>query len=827
MEASDRLHASVICRVRAEIAAARGNEVLFVCTVDHEGFVEGVEACARGNLTGVPAISGHMERGQVVLHNHPNGVLQPSNADLEIAARLGEDGIGSMIVDNEVRSLYVIVEPLQSQRVRLLAAEELLDICRPGGALARTLPIYETRRSQLDMLEFIAGGLNAGGVYVAEAGTGVGKSIAYLIPIFAWLEQNPGRVVVSTATINLQQQLIEKDIPLVQLALRSQVKAVLVKGRGNYLCPFRLEEALTERGLFGEEDDDPDLTAIRNWAGETASGNRSDVPFVVADELWSRINSDADHCSARRCRAREQCFLLKARREAAAARVLVVNHHLLFSDLAIRLRGTGFDATAVLPPFQHIVVDEAHHLESSATSYFSQSFSPQALDKQCARLYRRRRGRTMGLALRLEQLGGNNAPLKDLPGLLDQAKEKMRELNEQAVRMLGERGGMWLPPLDPEEYHADEGYDRLNPLIRELQQQVLTLVELLTDRLLSSSERERDEEQPLLELSAVIRRLEAIAAIAEQICRRHEHPELVCWIERHRYDSTASAEHRGAAATVRFTVTPIDIRELMNDAVYLPYRGVFFTSATLTVQNSFQHWAARVGLDDERVEPLKMRCFASPFDYRNQVLLAVPQDAPSPEAEAYVRYLVAFLSEVLELSEGSALILFTSYRMLSEVYAGVKPRLQQLGITALRQGEDDRARLLKQFNQDLCSVLFATESFWAGVDAPGETLRVVVLCRLPFRVPTDPVLIARTELIKAHGGNPFQELTLPDAVMRFRQGFGRLIRSGTDRGVVIITDTRVLTKSYGRVFIKSVPETAQIFSAGAGVARELERFLYS
>ncbi len=818
MEASDRLHPSVIAHMRAEIAEAGGSEVLFVCGLDEDGLVETVEARARGNLQGVPAVREHMERGHVIVHNHPNGVLRPSDADLEIAGLLGEDGIGSMIVDNQVTSVYVIVEPLQAERYQSLDIASLLRLCGDDGALARTLPVYEPRRSQLEMLEYVGSGLNAGGVYVAEAGTGVGKSIAYLVPAFAWLDRNPGRVVISTATINLQQQLIEKDVPLVRRAMGVEVKAVLVKGRGNYLCPYRLDEAATE--LVASDDQEPELSAVREWASDTASGSRSDLPFPVSEELWSRVNSDADHCSARRCWSQERCFLMKARREAAAARVLVVNHHLLFSDLAIRLRGTGVDATAVLPPFQQIVFDEAHHLENSATSYFSQSFSPQGLEKQCARLHRRRRGRVLGLLPRLEQLGGDNTPLKDMPAMLEAAKDKMRELNAWAVKMLGEQGGLWLPPVEPDDYAPEGGEEQLNRLIRELQQQALDIAEVLTDRLHAGSEHEREEEQALLELAAVIRRFEAIAAIAERFARRDQHPELVCWLERRvREDGEQSAG-------VRFTVTPLEIRELMHEAVYLPYRTVFFTSATLTVKNSFGHWAERVGLDDARVEPLEMRQFESPFDYRTQVLMAAPHDAPTPEAGAYSGYLVSFLGEALSISEGSALILFTSYRMLTEVYRGVKPRLQELGITAMRQGDDDRGRLLQRFNSDVSSVLFATESFWAGVDAPGDTLRVVVLCRLPFRVPTDPVLIARMERIKACGGNPFRELTLPDAVMRFRQGFGRLIRSSGDRGVVIITDTRVLSKSYGRTFIDSVPQTAQAFTDSAGVLRELERFLY-
>ena len=742
--------------------------------------------------------------GMVV--NHPGGALRPSLADVESAAALGDAGIGSYIVDNQVEELIVVCEPLEPRELLPLEIDDLAAAVDGGGVLSRQFPGFEVRPAQVEMLRHVAGAFNDASILAVEAGTGVGKSFGYLIPALSWAAQNEERVVVSTATINLQQQLVEKDIPTVQRLLGSEVPVALVKGRGNYLCRKRLEESLEEATLFEEVDDE--LLAIRDWARTSSTGSRSDTPFFPGDEIWSRVNSDADYCTELACRHRDDCFFLKARREAAAARVLIVNHHLLFIDLALRIRGIGFEARAVLPPFERVIFDEAHSIENSATSLFSDSFSLFSVRKHTRRLRRERRGRITGLLEQVRRRGADEEIARKAASAAAGAEEAADALNAAAVGSFSDLT-VRLRPGDPSLRASI-----LEP-IAELHTRVVQLSAALADLVASGSDEE--EGGPYYDLRVVTRRVDRLAGLCRSFTEYEQNPDRVFWIEfRRRGDGSRFA---------RFVSTPLDIREIMQEAVFEPFATVVFTSATLTVAGSFEFWATRVGLAECDRGSVTVG-LPSPFPFDRHALLAVPADAPPPADPGYQGFLSGFLADLLELTEGHALVLFTSFEMLRATHAVVSERLITGGIACLRQGDDDRARLLERFTTDVSSVLFATESFWQGVDAPGDALKVVVLCRLPFRVPTDPVLTARMEMIEASGGHAFTELALPEAVMKLRQGFGRLIRRTTDRGIVVITDVRVLTRPYGELFLRSLPETQRSFSSAAHVLEDVERFLY-
>jgi ATP-dependent DNA helicase DinG len=812
MKAAERIDDRVIESMREAIAETGGNEVLFVCDVDEDARIVDIDVRARGNLESVPAPELHMQQGHVIVHNHPGGKLQPSTADLDVAANLSAQGIGSFIVDNDVREVYVIVEPFLGVETEPIDGAALGALLDDGGELSRVHADFEPRPSQIEMLETVAQAFNEDRLCVTEAGTGVGKSLAYLIPAFAWADANDERVVISTATINLQQQIIEKDIPLVQKLLGTDLQAVLVKGRGNYLCLNRLDEAIEEDStLFSEPSDE--LSAVRDWSQTTATGSRTDLPFYPSQELWSRVNSDPDSCSGLRCRNREGCFVMKARREAARARVLVVNHHLLFSDLALRLRGLGFHNTAILPPFHRLIFDEAHTLEDSATSYFSESFSRLSVLKYMNRLLRERRGKRLGLFSRLESLGCDTSALGEAAALVAAVREQADAVNGAVAVELGPNSSLWVRD-EPPEALSTAAADAL----RELQDRLLGLVEAVQKAVRDLPE-EKQEDPIVYDVRLTLRRLQDISALCEGIRTPETRPERVYWIERRVL--------QGGQTLVRFVSTPVDVTDVMQEAVYEPYRTVVFASATLSVNASFAFWQRRVGLDAVEEDRREERIFPSPFDFATRVLLGVPDDAPLPDSPSYQPFLSEFVRQALTLSEGRALVLFTSYEMLTTTYEAVRPALAELGITALRQGEDERSRLLAGFNTDTASVLFATQSFWQGVDSPGETLTLLILCKLPFRVPTHPVQLARMEAIRREDGNPFRDLSLPDAVMRLKQGFGRLMRHRRDRGVVLIPDARVVRKSYGSVFLNSLPQTARSVKPAARVLTDLEDFLYT
>lgn len=810
MRASERILPDIIELLRKEIGESGGNEVVFVGRIDSDGHVCEARAVGHGDESEVPAPLPHLERGDIVLHNHPGGLLRPSRADLSVAAELGSLGIGSYIIDNDVENLYAIVEPLPVREISPIDAEELAALISDDGKLSRLLPSYEPRESQIEMMRLVTRALNESSLCAAEAGTGVGKSFAYLLPALMWAVRNDERVVVSTATINLQQQLIEKDIPVIKELLGTDAKVVLVKGRGNYLCLNRLDEFVEEEGgLF--DTDNSDLGAIREWAKTTPTGSKSDLPFIPEDHLWSQICSDAESCSGLRCRNRESCFLLRARREAAGARVLIANHHLLFSDLSARLHGAGYETTAVLPPFQRIIFDEAHNIENAATSYFSESFSRLAIYKFLSRLQRVRRGRTFGLLSQLERIAGRKLP--GIAGRIARMRELADALDTQAQELLTGTGALRLTG-EPNEALRRALFDPMHALQREL----LEVVEQVEDVISGLDEDDRELSE-VYDTRLILRRMEEIGAICQKFSSFGENPDRVFWLERNR---SAARD-----AFVRFIITPLEIAPMMREAVYEPFESIVFTSATLTVNNRFDFWLSRVGLGAPPDGDILLGTFPSPFPYRERVLLGVPTDAPLPNDPEYGAFLNRFLGEALLVSGGRALVLFTSYEMLVGAFTAVKPVMDRAGISIFRQGEDERGRLLGRFKNDVASVLFATESFWEGVDAPGEALELVVICRLPFRVPTEPVLVARTEAVQARGGNPFFELSLPEAVVKLRQGFGRLMRRHTDRGVVLITDVRVAKKSYGRLFLQSLPPARTSLRESSSLLLEMENFLFS
>jgi ATP-dependent DNA helicase DinG len=744
-----------------------------------------------------------------------------------IASRAAENGTGSFIVDNEVRRVYVVAEPARRRTRKLLDAGRICRNLEEGGAIARRLPAYEPRPSQLDLMRLIIRGFNEDALVAAEAGTGVGKSFAYLLPAMTYALLNEERIVISTATINLQQQLYGKDIPLVASTLHKGIKAVLIKGRGNYLCRRRMVDACREPVLDEEENDT--LRSIVAWSETTKTGDRQDLPFLPPENLWLRVCSEADLCMGMRCPERERCFVLALRRECADARILVVNHHLLFADLAARYEGAGYDNTVVLPPYTRIIIDEAHTLEGAATSFFSKTFSRMGFFRQMGRLYRRRHTRTAGLLLRLGPLVAGDA---GGDALIDEAAEGIGKIRnivdalEAAALELCEGEGTFR--FIPSREGAITAV--MIPRFLELRQRISSLVGILR-AMLENIHSDFEDDPAVWELKAILRRIEAVGTISGSFIEYQERPGEVLWIEGY-YGDGKGGSATGANVRARFFVSPLDVAPSLRDALFEPNKTVICVSATLTVadsrnpEGSFAYWKERNGAGLTERELLS-GCFPSPFPYAKSVLLAVPRDAPLPEEGSYRTFVDGAVASLAEIAGGSALILFTSYDALRSAYAAASPLLEKQGIRCLKQGDDDRSRLLQAFLDDESSVLFATDSFWEGVDAPGNTLRLVILCRLPFRAPNDPVFEARREVLEKRGGNAFMDLSLPEAVIKFKQGFGRLMRRSGDHGIVAVLDGRILRKRYGEYFLRSLPKTRTSFAEFDRILRDAEGFLFS
>ncbi|MCL2070030.1 MAG: ATP-dependent DNA helicase DinG [Treponema sp.] len=711
-------------------------------------------------------------------------------------------------------------EPIPLDPDAIIAALE------PGGVISRRLPVYEIRESQLELMRIIVRGFNEDALVAAEAGTGVGKSFAYLLPALGYAADNKERIVISTATITLQEQLYRKDIPLVSSAVKKKIKTVLVKGRGNYLCLRRLQGAREE--YFFEKEEREQLENIISWAEGTKTGSRSDLAFMPADGLWSRICSEADNCMGMRCQQKEKCFVMLLRREASEAGVLIVNHHLLFADLAARRDGAGYEGTVVLPPYTRVIIDEAHTVEEAATSFFSKEFSRLGIYRLLGRLHRRRRRRESGLLVRLGSLlpGSKNEDSDDnfiaqTEKSFDKIRKAAESLDRAALELCGYEGAFRLTAK-----RDGEITDRLSGEFIALRKQLNFLAAFIRE-LLEQLPEEKDEDPVVWEIRSVLRRLETVGSVCSSFVDYQDNPGDVMWIERR--GGGAGNRHDGDPWAV-FNVSPVDVAPSLKEALFEPNKTVVCVSATLTTggaqKDSFDYWKNRSGLNLVTERESLCGIFPSPFPYQSKVLLAVPNEAPLPAEADYGKFVDAAASALSEVSGGSALVLFTSYQALKSAYEAARPVLQRQGIRLLKQGDDDRNRLLSSFLEDEASVLFATDSFWEGVDAPGDTLRLVILCRLPFKSPNDPVFEARCEALEGRGGNAFMELSLPEAVMKFKQGFGRLMRRSSDRGAVVVLDGRLLRKRYGEVFLRSLPETKTCFGSLDSIVRAVEDFLF-
>jgi len=618
---------------------------------------------------------------------------------------------------------------------------QLLDA---GGPFESVLPGFAPRQEQLQLAAAIEKTITTGGTLVAEAGTGIGKTLAYLVPVLKGSE----RTIISTGTKTLQDQLYFRDLPLVKKVLGSTLKTALLKGRANYLCLYRMEQARKD-GRLPSRESITELEAIRQWAPASLDGDLS-VSSVIAEdsELWSMVTSTADNCLGSDCPDFEACFVARARREAQDADVVVVNHHLLFADMAIKHSGFG----EVLPGASVFIVDEAHQAPETASQFFSSSLSTRQISDLCRDV----------LAEAAETSGGMAAVRDEVA----HCRQVIKEFQLACHDNLEDRG-TWDDMLSRSGVvdalqSLDLAVSGLKPVVEPLQ----------------GASRGMD---------ACVQRLAEIQAHFDHLDKPVPDTE-VRWFER-----------RGQGVSIH--TTPLDISSLFSSFCEQIDAAWVFTSATLSVNGGFDHFVRQLGLQD--AETLNLD---SPFDYSNNALLWLPGDLPEPRERSFVPELLKQVLPVLKASKGRAFMLFTSHRALrqaAELLTGM------IDHPLFVQGEMPRSMLLEAFRESGEGILLGSASFWGGVDVMGEALSLVIIDKLPFAPPNDPVMVARSNQLRQHGGNPFMELFLPQAVIALKQGAGRLIRDVNDRGVLVICDRRLTTKGYGSVFLESLPPMQQ------------------
>jgi len=807
----DRLSPHVRTLVAAEIRAAGGREVSFVGEVDRDGVVVAARVVARGTVDCVLALPGVAQRGEMLLHNHPGGNLSPSGADLMVAAQLHDGGVGFAIVSNDATRCYVVVEvPRERQQARLDTLD-VVEMLGEHGPVATTLGSWEDRQSQRDMCAHVTDGYNDGGVLLLEAGTGVGKSFAYLVPALLWARANGERTVVSTNTINLQEQLVGKDLPLLRdaLAVGDQVPTfALLKGWRNYLCLARMHQAVGAQRTLLEADKHDELTALASWAGHTGDGSLSDLPASPSPEVWDEVSAESDLCPRLRCEHYDRCFFFRARRQAAQADVVVANHHLLAADLGVRRASDNWEEAAVLPPYRRLVLDEAHHLEDVAAGHLGSQVSSRTVRRLLARFERHGRGLAPTLLHELRSID-DLLSRASLDVLRDRLLPALREARVASDALFTRLQGLLADVpggqrrLDP-EFQADPAWaaglgGELDGALHAFRV-VRDAVDVIAGRLEQAEQSER-RLRLLQELRAVVARLDAVCdglllTLRPAPVREGDGADLVRWIQR--------SGRRGAEVTL--AAVPVDLAPVLRELLFDKVKTVVLTSATLAASGDFGFIEERLGLEGSSSPVTVREVFPSPFDYPSQCLLAIPNDLPDPrEDEAgHASATLTALIDLANASDGGMFALFTSHAALQRTASSLR---QAVGTRwpLLVQGEATRDQLLRRFRELGNAILLGTDSFWEGVDVPGRALRTLVLCKLPFKVPSEPLTAARLERLAEQGHDGFFHYLLPHAALKLKQGFGRLIRSQRDVGVVVLLDSRVVHKRYGTLVLDGLP----------------------
>jgi ATP-dependent DNA helicase DinG len=810
--------------MRAAIRLAGGREVCFVARLDDEGIVRAVRVVSRGDARSVLALPGIAQRGEMLLHNHPSGNLEPSPADLEVAARLHDDGVGFGIVDNDVTDLYVVVEIPRAPEAHPLDVEAIDADLGPAGAIATSLNRYEDRRGQRAMAQSIARLYNDGGIGLLEAGTGIGKSLAYLLPALRWAAANGERTIVSTNTINLQEQLVGVDLPFLAGALTDQkVRFALLKGWRNYLCLLRLEQARTSGAALFEDAMATEIGTLEAWAARTTDGSRSDLPAEPRPEVWDEVAAEPDLCVRHNCAHYARCFVFAARKHAAQADVVVANHHLLLSDLAVRRASQNWSDAAVLPSYSRLIVDEGHHLEDAAAKHLGATITRSALSRLFGRLDRRGKGLLAALGSRLASRGDLlstasldlvNARLapsaraaREKTGFLfDLLATLLEQQGETTIRLTGEfqRHPIWRGGLDAALTDLLQEISLLEDGLRMVRERIET-------------ERSRDDATSALinEIQGVARRLTAAGDALQGALRPPaDAAPSVRWIE-----------VRGRERNIAVASVPLDLAPILREDLFARVRTAVVTSATLAPESRFEFLAQRLGLTTPELRPTTA-IFPSPFEYRTQAILAIPTDFPAPNVDAEGHFLrtVRAAVDLAEAADGGLFVLFTSHRDVRRAASELRARGVERRWPLLVHGEDGRDALLRRFRTSGRAILLGTASFWEGVDVAGQALRGLLIPRLPFRVPSEPITAANCEAIDARGGNSFAEYMLPHASLRLKQGVGRLIRTASDRGAIVLGDPRAVSKTYGRGLIDALPPARRIVAPWDRIVESLREF---
>lgn len=655
------------------------------------------------------------------------------------------------------------------------------DILGPEGSIAKRLKNYEPRQPQLEMAQAVADAIANKNHLVVEAGTGVGKSFGYLVPAILSLEgaqsqteDSKRRIVVSTHTISLQEQLVAKDVPLLNSVIPLEFSAVLAKGRGNYLSLRRLGKAIERSdSLFDTEQQLDQLRTVAAWSRETTDGSLAGLPNKVYREVWDEARSDAGNCLGRKCPTYKNCFYYKARKRLQNADVMIVNHALFFSDLGLRRMGVN-----LLPDYDVVILDEAHTIEDVASDHLGLALTQGQFEYTLNKLYNQKSNK--GLFVHHDLNEGQRRVVKCFNAVEDFFSD-----------ILG-----WIARKDPDAKNKSIRVREAGVIANLLSPQLMKLSQVTKEY--AEHAKSESEKQDLVSASD---RLSDLSTMLET-WRLQTIEDSVYWIE--------SSTNRFGATRVKLMAAPIDVGPVLRKELFEPTKTCVLTSATLAVgDQSFDFFQNRIGLTQTESKKL-----GSPFDYAKQskLILVTNLACPSADRDLHERQSIDAMRHYIQQTDGRAFVLFTSYYFMNRAIKSLTSWMASQNLAIYQQAAGvSRTQLLERFKSNPRGVLFGTDSFWQGVDVQGDALQNVIIPKLPFSVPDQPLLQARLDAIRHSGGHPFMDYQVPEAIIKFKQGFGRLIRSRSDTGMVVVLDPRIRTKPYGRMFIKSLPESQVVY----------------
>ena len=746
-------------------------------------------------------------KNEVVIRTTKPNQLYPSDMELELSEELyNRRNIAYSLLSSDLDDFYFVQD---IDRI-FLEKINIENYFSKDGILAKEIKGFEYRQEQEEMAHYIQDAINEDRKIIIEAGTGTGKTLAYLIPAIKWAVVNKKKVIIATNTINLQEQLLLKDIPLAKSIIKEDFSYVLVKGRSNYLCKRLFNELSIGRSIdieiFSMEAREQ-IECILKWGNKTKTGDKAELPFEVYPDVWELIQSTTELCLGKKCPYRKECFYMKTRMEKMEADILISNHHVFFADLNVRAE-TDFDSEyLILPRYDMVIFDEAHNIESVARSYFSVEVSKISFTRLLNRIYQKKnkRKKEKSALIRVE----------------DTIDEKDLEDSQQYAYLLN----TLKEEISILQNIGDEYFDEIRKIYETNTEapirKSLNNFEMTKSRFLETLRDKKDIFQS--KLADFLTLMMSFNNVIDE--EKEKNPEVInfnnhlkmfkAYIDSFKFINSFEDDNyiywldiNSKRTNVLLTATPLNIAEKLSTVLFDNLDRLVFASATIVANGNFDYFKKSLGLDEEDC----IECIIkSPFNYDEQMSVYIPTDIQDSEnINAFVTDASKFILNILLKTDGKAFILFTSYTMLNQIYYSISKKLINKGFEVFLHGDKPRSQLIKEFKEAENPILFGTTSFWEGVDVQGENLSNVIITKLPFLVPTDPVVSAISKKIEEDGGNSFTDFQLPEAIIKFKQGVGRLIRKKTDSGNIFILDNRILKKRYGSLFINALPSQKNI-----------------